>query len=176
MSKIEGNEQTPLMLLKGETQLDTAIKAVAKIEEVETMPVKEPLEEVESSLADFVQKSMTAVLAGNQLSTRLEQSLIDGLDSMSTEEKITLYQISQTTHADLITRLLNPTLTAIDSAKQAHAPKDNKNGNTAVQVNIGTTSGDSKIAEQVTPEVASGLNTLHMLIQALSQNTTPTQE
>lgn len=161
--------ESPLVL-KDEKQLDRAVHALEKMEEVENEVQKEPIKEVEESITLFLKKAMEITLASNQLSSALEQSLIADLDSMTTDEKLALYNLNRQADNDRWSKIINPTLGVLDAQRQQSNTQQEKAGATAVQVNIGTPNGDSKIAEGVSPEIIGGLNTLNELIGALSKN------
>lgn len=157
-------------IVASENQLNLATQALAEIEKTEAnKKTITPMDMVEHSVADFLEKAISATVASNRLSQALEDNLIESLPTMKTEEKITLFNIERTSSNDRLFKLLSPTFGVITSRQQAEIQAQSKRDSqqSAVQVNIGAgNSVDAAIASKTSAEVETGLNTLFQLISA----------
>lgn len=160
--------------VKSAEELTLATNAIKTIEtSEEKLNTTDPVSIVESTVADFLQKAIDATLCSNQLSRSIEQSLIADLPSMSTNEKLTLYNIERSSSNDTLGKLLQPTIGLITARQQSiiqAAAKESASA-AAMQVNIGVGNNqDSLVASATSPEVVTGLNTIFQLIASRNPN------
>lgn len=157
-------------LVKDDTQLDLATKAVAIITDAEDKPVKTPVDQVEQSVATFLEKAFAATEESHTLAKALEESFVDDIKNgtMSTTEKITLFNIERSSSNDRLFKLISPTSGLITERLRAEiqAAAQKSNQQAAVQVNVGSTNFDSQVASSVPPEVGIGLNALFQAMAA----------
>lgn len=162
-------------IVQDDKDLDLASKALIAVEKSELRAEEvTPVDTVERSVADFLGKAISATIESSKLSSALEDSLIADLESMTTTEKITLFNIDRSSVNDRWMKILQPTIGLITARQQAVIQAAGKEAaqQAAVQVNVGTGVGntrDAAIANTTPPEVTSGLNTLFQLIAAKSQ-------
>ena len=155
--------------LKNNEQQDLAIKALAKIEETESLPPINPSTELTNSATDFLEKFYALTLNSNRLAEKVEESLIEDLPEMKVDEKITVLNIERSAMNDRIFKMASAASSLVSAQGQLNAaknPKDVPQNN--VQINVGTTSADTKIAEQTSPEIINGLDTLNALLQTIN--------
>lgn len=160
------------MEIKDDKELELATQALVTIENAEALPVPTPLEEVESSLSDFVKQAFGVALSSTALQSALEKDFIENLSEMKTDEKIALFNIERTTANDRLFKLLSPTFGLMTSKQHAEIQAANKReAAAAVQVNVGTgpSPKDAKVANETDPAVISGLNSLFQLSQVLQK-------
>lgn len=160
-------------LVKNEEQLGLALQALSTIEKTEQLPEKTPMDQVEHSIASFLEKAIDATVASNSLARALEDSFVDDIQSgnMTTTEKITLYNIQKQADNDRMFKLISPTFGVIVERQRAEIQAANqKNQQASVQVNVGTNSMDAQIASQVPAEVSLGLESLFQLMNARAQS------
>lgn len=161
-------------LIQSEQDLDQAIRAVAVIEKKEVEPKKTPMDMVENSVADFLQKAIDVTMYSTALDKALEESFIDDIKSgnMKTDEKITLYNIQKQQGNDRLFKILSPSFSVVTSRQQAEIQAQAKREQqqaAAVQVNVNQGLGggmDAQVASGTSAEVETGLNALFQLMQA----------
>ena len=156
------------LMLKDNEQQDLAIKALAKIEESENLPRPNPSTELTNSATDFLEKFYALTLNSNRLAEKVEESLIEDLPGMKVDEKITVLNIERSAMNDRIFKMASAASSLVSAQGQLAAaknPKDVPQNN--VQINVGTTSADTKVAEKTSPEIINGLDTLNALMQAI---------
>ena len=129
-----------------------------------------PVDIVENSVATFLGKAIEATLYSNKLSQALEDSLTEDLPNMSTNEKITLYNIEKSSSNDRLFKMLSPTIGLITARQQALIQATAKEAqNAAVQINVQNGAGnarDAAVASSADPAAIAGLNTIFQLIAA----------
>jgi len=161
-------------LIQDESQMNLAIQALKAVEKSEDRKdTKTPVDIVENSVADFLGKAIDATLYSSRLSQALEDDLISDLPSMSTQEKITLFNIDRSSSNDRLFKMLSPTIGLISSRQQAMIQAAGKEAaqQAAVQVNVQTAGGvDASVAASAPQEVKAGLNAIFQLIASRSAN------
>lgn len=170
-------------LVSDDTQLSLATQALKAVETSEDRKdTKTPVDIVEGSVADFLGKAIDATLYSTKLSQALEDDLISDLPSMSTSEKITLFNIDRSSANDRLFKMLSPTIGLISARQQAMIQAAGKaeaaQQAAAVQVNIGAASGglDANVAANTPQEVKAGLNAIFQLIASRSANLKQAEE
>lgn len=167
-------------IVKTNEQLDLAARALANIETTEESKQGEssPIRIVENSIANFLEQAIKVTIDSTKLSQALENSLIDSLPEMKTDEKIALFNIERSSNNDRLFKLISPTINMITAKQQAEiqaqAKKDAQQAAVQVNVNGGGNSLDSLVASKTSAEVETGLNALFQLLasKAKQQETT----
>lgn len=168
-------------IVKTDKQLDLAARALANIENTEETKQEEssPIRMVENSIANFLEQAIKVTIDSTKLSQALENSLIDSLPEMKTDEKIALFNIERSSNNDRLFKLLSPTINMITAKQQAEIQAQAKKEaqQAAVQVNVNGSAGnslDSLVASKTSAEVETGLNALFQLLasKAKQQETT----
>ena len=168
-------------MIKDEKENELALRAVTSIEKGEDKKEETPIDEVIKSLADFTKEAFSITLEQTKLTKALEDSFIDDIKngSMSTAERISLYNVQQSAQNDRISRMMNPTSQMINEKNRAQIESDRRkeqmqqqalagNGGTNLQLNIGTASAmDAKVASTAPAEVTLGLLALNNMLGAM---------
>lgn len=180
-SNMEDKTTENIDIVKTDKQLDLAARALANIENTEETKQEEssPIRMVENSIANFLEQAIKVTIDSTKLSQALENSLIDSLPEMKTDEKIALFNIERSSNNDRLFKLLSPTINMITAKQQAEIQAQAKKEaqQAAVQVNVNGSAGnslDSLVASKTSAEVETGLNALFQLLasKAKQQETT----
>lgn len=164
-------------IIKNDNQLALAERAVVAIENGSERKEVTPIDEVVRSLADFTRDAFATTMESTKLTRALENSLIQDLESgsMKINEKISLYNVERSASNDRLFKLLNPTFQAINEKQRAEIESARRTeqlqaqaaaSGPNVQVNVGGTALDAKVASEVPAEVSLGLLALNNLLAA----------
>lgn len=164
-------------IIQNDTQLDMATNALATMEKKEVEPRKTPMDQLEEDVMTFVKDAFAVTMGSTFVKRALEEKLVERVktDQMKNDELITLYNIEHTSDNDRIFKLLSPSIGVITNRQnaeiQAAAKKEqlqSQANGTNVNIAIGSNGRDALLASETPPEVTSGLNTLHNLLQAMA--------
>lgn len=127
------------------------------------------LDLLQGGLTDYVLKSFQAADKQSKFKEFMQQNLMESFEGLSPSEKLALYNIEVQAETDQQYKLLSPTFGILAESIKANAAAkqpQNQPGAAPVQI-INAVSGnpmDDKIASEVPPQVAAGLNTLYQMV------------
>lgn len=128
------------------------------------------LDLLQGGLTDYVLKSFQAADKQSKFKEFMQQDLMESYAGLSPSEKLALYNIEVQAETDQQYKLLSPTFGILAESIKANAAakqQPNQPGAAVQIINANTSSGnpmDDKIAAEVPPQVAAGLNTLYQMV------------
>ena len=142
--------------------------------------IDDPLTKVEESLANYISRRSEIDIERNDFSKLIMKKIADRIDSLNTEQLLTLFGTDRVTGTDMMSKFMGPTAQIISTKQQdkiaaegRRAAALEKSGGAGVQIaigNVGNNPAAMQAANQDAPQSAlQGMTMFYQLASAIQK-------
>lgn len=142
--------------------------------------IDDPLTKVEESLANYISRRSEIDIERNDFSKLIMKKIEERIDSLNTEQLLTLFGTDRVTGTDMMSKFMGPTAQIISTKQQAKIAAESrraaaleKSGGAGVQIaigNVGSNPAAMQAANQDAPQSAlQGMTMFYQLAAAIQK-------